>query len=142
MGDSAFNINLMGADAMIRLLSKAPAQALQYTETALFEEALEIIAEGQNYLTPVEHGTLAGSGTVLPPALNGNRISVTLGYGGPASAYAMYVHELLESPSGKPINWTKAGSGAKYLENPTRKAIPQIEHRIFRKLNKILKETR
>lgn len=142
MPNSAFNINMMGADAMIRLLSKAPAEALQHLGIALYEEALEIIAEGQNYLTPVDHGTLAGSGTVLPPEMNGNKIGVTLGYGGPASAYAMYVHELLESPSGKAINWSKSGSGAKYLENPTRKAIPEIERRIFRKLNKILKETR
>lgn len=142
MGNSTFTINLMGADGMIRLFSKAPANALPHLATSLFEEALEIIAEGQNYLTPVDHGTLAGSGAVMPPEMNGNKISVTLGYGGAASAYAMYIHELLESPSGKPINWSKSGSGAKYLENPTRKAIPQIENRIFSKLNKILKETR
>lgn len=142
MANSAFTINLMGADGMIRLFSKAPANALPQLGTALYEEALYIIAEGQNYLTPVGEGTLARSGEVLPPRMNGNKIEVILGYGGAASAYAMYIHELMESPSGKPINWSKSGSGAKYLENPTRNAIPDIERKIFAKLNKILKETR
>lgn len=30
--------------------------------------------------------------------------------------YAAAVHEMMESPSGKPINWTRPGSGPKFLE--------------------------
>jgi len=137
-----FNINLMGADAMIRLLTKAPANALPHLATALNEEAMDIMAESMNYLVPVHYTTLRQSAAILPPKMEGNKVVVEFGYGGAASAYAMYIHELIESPSGNPINWTKTGSGAKYLENPTREAIPDIERRIFRKLNQILKETR
>ena len=38
---------------------------------------------------------------------------VTLGY---HANYAAAVHEMMESPSGKPINWSRPGSGPKFLE--------------------------
>ena len=135
-----FKINLMGADAMVRFLSRTPIKVVPYIGLALSEEAEQIGYESQNYLTPVHYGTLAGSWTQLPVRMEGNQIIQEFGYGGAASAYAMYIHELLESPTGKPINWTKAGSGAKYLENPTRKAIPYLEQRVRQKLMLLLKE--
>ena len=35
--------------------------------------------------------------------------------------YAMVVHERLQSPSGNPINYTKEGSKAKFVEDPAKR---------------------
>lgn len=142
MGSVNIKINMMGADAMLRLLTRTPVAAIPYVSTALNEEAQMIMAESQAYLVPVDNGDLARSAAILPPEVDNANISITMGYGGAASAYAMYIHELTESPSGKPINWSKAGSGAKYLETPTRRAIPFIERRIFQTLNALIRESR
>jgi HK97 gp10 family phage protein len=47
--------------------------------------------------TPVATGTLRDSGIVDPPTWNGDTVTVTLGFGGAAEQYAIYVHEDLEA---------------------------------------------
>lgn len=46
--------------------------------------------------TPVDTGTLKGSGYVTLPQKDRGTLVVELGYGGPAKEYAVYVHERLD----------------------------------------------
>jgi hypothetical protein len=88
--------------------------------------ANEIMAESKK-LCPVDTGTLRSSGLVQKPVIEGNMISVTLGYGDASCGYAVYVHENPRagqtggvSPSGRKYGakrWARKGQW-KYLETP------------------------
>lgn len=75
----------------------------------LTAEAHEIMAASKP-LVPVDLGTLRGSGKVLPPKITGTAVTVTMGYGGPAAAYALVQHERLD--------YQHTSGQAKYLEEP------------------------
>lgn len=81
-------------------------------------QALYMFSEGvmtaSKRVVPVETGALMNTGRVNPPEITGNKATVTMGYGSESVGYAMYVHENL-NPG---VNWTRPGSGPKYLENP------------------------
>ena len=65
-------------------------------------------------LVPEDTGTLRNSRFVEPQTEMKSKITfVMLGY---RTNYAAAVHEMMQSPSGAPINWTRAGSGPKWLE--------------------------
>lgn len=73
---------------------------------------------------PVDLGILR-SGTFATP----HKTPVTkdpyvlLGY---KSNYAAAVHEMMQSPSGKPINWTRVGSGPKWFESSLKRNTNEI----------------
>jgi len=68
---------------------------------------------GTSPLVPEDFGPLRSSTfTTSRKKANGDPF-VRLGYN---ANYAAAVHEMMESPSGKPINWTRPGSGPKFLE--------------------------
>ena len=78
----------------------------------------------QNYV-PVKENVLRTSGKVELPIDSGNTISVSMSFGGAASAYALAIHEHLAKSS--PHSWKIAEShggvhfrvgGPKYLELP------------------------
>lgn len=85
----------------------------------LYQEGLAIMHESQQ-LVPVLTGTLRASGRVLAPEIEGDLVTVTLGYGygettnpqtgESASGYAIPVHERVDvvHPNGE----------AKFLEKP------------------------
>lgn len=90
----------------------------------LFREA-EAIMAAADPLIPVapDGGTLKASGHVQLPVVDGNEVSVTMGFGGAASAYAEAIHEHPSpaSPpswSGKEIHFSVPGTGHKFLERP------------------------
>lgn len=74
----------------------------------LFKEATKIM-NASKPLVPVDTGFLRQSGHVQLPFIQGDRVTVTLGY---AAEYAIYVHENLNARH-------KVGT-AKYLEIPFR----------------------
>lgn len=84
---------------------------------ALFLVA-EIIMGQAKVLCPVDTGTLRNSGYVKPPVIEGNSITVVLGFGGAAKEYAIYVHENLNAvhPVGQ----------AKFLSTPLNDALPNV----------------
>jgi hypothetical protein len=96
--------------AFVRAGSKAP----QFAAKALFEEAQEAFALSQG-VVPVRTGALMSSGEVSGPRVSGSRAYCEITYGGPATPYAMFVHELPPSRArhDAPTRW-------KYLENPVR----------------------
>jgi hypothetical protein len=66
---------------------------------------------GQSPLVPALTGNLRSSRFAEP--LPSEQPTVIFGY---SANYAAAVHEMLISPSGKPIDWSRPGSGPKFLE--------------------------
>lgn len=90
---------------------------VQDLATGLFMLAEEIMTDSKTNYVPVDTGNLRNSGTVALPVIAGNRVTVTLGYGGPAAAYALKVHEA-------PASY---GHGKnKYLSKPINAAAPKL----------------
>jgi len=84
--------------------------------SALYDEAVRVINKSIP-VTPLDTGDLRRSAFVSKPTPIGNSVEVELGYGGFASKYALFVHEM-GVKSKKKINWKEPGTGAKYLEKP------------------------
>ena len=93
---------------------KAGADAPRLAARALIEEAQEAFLLSQA-VVPVRTGALRSSGVVTGPTVSGSKAMAKIEYGGPAVAYAIYVHELPPSRAKHdyPTRW-------KYLENPVR----------------------
>lgn len=94
---------LEGTAALQATLAKLGAEAPVAAGSALYMEALAILAKSKQYV-PVDMGVLRASGTVGEPEgpLNG-RMTVRIGYGGPAERYALYVHEGIGPAVGRPV---------------------------------------
>lgn len=79
--------------------------------------AAHVLADAEKTppLVPVDFGNLRNSTFVNPPKIDKKTqlVYVQLGYG---TNYAAAVHEMMQSPSGKPINWSRPGSGPKFFE--------------------------
>lgn len=88
----------------------------------------KIMTRAKDEFCPFHLGVLRGTGLTDLPEINGNVISVTMGFGGPAAPYALAVHEHLSEAS--PPSWRKAeaegravefhptGHGPEYLKKP------------------------
>ncbi len=94
---------------------------------ALFEEAKIEMAEAKRR-TPFETGELQKSGTVHPPEIKENEISVTMTFGEtpPSSEYAIFVHEDLDAihPIGE----------AKFLETVVLESAGHMAERVGRRV--------
>lgn len=119
--------------------------------SAIYREAQIVMTESKRRCpVAADGGTLRASGRVHEPVRTGNRISVTMSYGGAASDYAIAVHETpsdYDPPSwramydqGGSIDWTSEGTGPKFLEGPINEAMPEMAVRIGEhiKLEKLL----
>lgn len=90
----------------------------------LYAEANKIMAVSKRDYVPIDRGPLRASGTVFAPVKMGaTGVSVTLGYGGAARAYAVVQHEdtSLSHPPKNPrprtgTHWSGRPGQAKYLE--------------------------
>lgn len=123
-------VTLIGEERLINVL-----RALDDAETALgralYEEANRIFNQSQA-LVPVDTGALRSSGMVTLPEQSPQGPSVTIGYGGAAAPYAIYVHERLD------LNHPNGGQ-AKYLEEPVLAAADGIAGRLADTLDAIAK---
>lgn len=126
-----WKIELTGADKLAALLARGGAEAVPALAQALAEEAQLMFRDSQR-LVPRDTGTLAASGQVLPAEINGDEVSVTLGYGGAASDYALIVHE-------DPKARHTGGRQFKYLEVPVLRRIPKLNDTLRRRVERILK---
>lgn len=114
-------LEVQGVEALNRALARLLAgQTPAAVERALVQVAEEIMAESKQ-LVPVDTGTLMNSGHVQAPVRDGDRMSVTLGYGGAAAEYAIPVHELPpdHATHTPPRGW-------KYLEVPVLAAAQRL----------------
>jgi hypothetical protein len=79
-------------------------------------------------VTPTDTGMLHLSGHVKP--MNGGKTQ-ELSFGGPAAPYALIVHEGMHENHAHDrtvlmVNWSKAGTGPKYLETPLRENADRV----------------
>ena len=94
---------ITGDKKLQKNLKKIAARASIGGAAALFQEGEKIMADSKENFVPVDLGALKASGRVSNPNLK-NPITVTLSYGGAASAYALAIHE---HPSGaSPPSWS------------------------------------
>jgi hypothetical protein len=77
-------------------LRQARSRLRKELASGLYQLGEEVMADARPR-TPVEFGHLRQSGHVELPAWSGSEVSVTVGFGGPAAPYAIYVHENLEA---------------------------------------------
>lgn len=117
------SVDFKGGDAVMQALRRLGDKAPDAMGKALYQEATDIIHEAES-LTPVDTGVLKGSAFVALPEQRGAEVSVTLGYGQAAMAYAEVQHEELSYYHTPPTQ-------AKFLEQPFQEAVNNgIEQRI------------
>lgn len=128
---------LRGAREFKAYLRNLPRVTEQQAAAALRAEAEDIMLKSKRDHVPVDQGTLRASGQVAEPVIRGSMVSVELGYGGAASAYALAVHEHPSEHS--PPSWSGGVKftvgGPKYLEKPVLAAARNLGQRIARRLN-------
>ena len=110
------------ADAIAAKLARIAAEAPQALGAELYREAQDVIANALP-ITPILTGALRRSGHADEPEVTGSGVSVTLGFGGDAAPYAVYVHENLTARHAPPTQ-------AKFLEDPLNAAVPGMADRI------------
>lgn len=129
----AMSFQLIGIEAMRRRMEQISRGFDRAVEKALREEAEEIMRQSKAKFVPIDAGTLKSSGFVNDVVRKGKDISVILGFGGDAEAYALAVHEHPSSHSPrswgtKPVNFKRGGP--KYLSKPMDEAVPGMDKRI------------
>lgn len=121
------SVDFKGGEEVMRALRLLGEKAPDAMGKALYQEGNDILREAK-VLTPVDTGVLKGSAFVNLPEVSGAEVSVTLGYGQAASAYAEIQHEELSY-------YHKPPTQAKFLEQPFQEAANNgIEQRIAYKL--------
>lgn len=108
---SGFDPVLLELRALQRIFPEAAKNALMAEGYGVFRDSQEIVPVRGKY-----GGTLMRSGRTA--IYNDSRRGVAVYEIKYSADYAAAVHEMTSSPSGEPINWSRPGSGAKYLENP------------------------
>jgi hypothetical protein len=73
-------------------------------------------------LIPIKFGNLRASWFATPTSLPAGP-AVICGF---SANYAVYVHEMLASMTGNPINWTRPGSGPKFFQSALRRNTDKI----------------
>ena len=98
-------------DETVRAIDRWGLRLVDALPPALFRRGEAVMKRAKD-LTPVDTGTLRNSGTVNQPEIEGNQVSVTIGFGGAAAPYAVFVHE--DMTKRHPVGQ------AKFLEEPLR----------------------
>lgn len=121
----ARRFEITGVAELRRVLGRLDGLAVNALESALFQEQEAVIADAKER-TPVDTGVLRGSGTVLPPQVRGNAVTVEAGFGGAAADYAIPVHERLgvSHPVGE----------AKFLEKAFLQRAPKIPSNVAKRI--------
>ena len=122
----SISLTITGTEELRAALERIGEKAQPIAAAALYQEAETIMADSKEHYVPVEHGALRDSGHVQLPEIQGDAITVRLGFGGAASAYAIAVHEHLSAHSprswriaeaaGRPVRFSPGGP--KFLELP------------------------
>ena len=105
--------------------------------SALYAEGHGLIADAMP-LTPLRDkmgGSLRASNFVGVPTISGGRATMEVGFGGAATKYALFVHEM----TGSNINWSEPGTGAKYLERPFDQLQPKLANNLAQRMAAFLK---
>ncbi len=120
------HVEVKGIDEVFARLSEAEKALRRALAAALYMEGEMIMGESKRQC-PVDTGNLRATGHVEPPEERDGVITVTLGYGGPAAPYAVYVHEDLNQRHNPPTK-------AKYLEDPARERADGLAERLGQRI--------
>ena len=112
---------------MANLRKKLDVDAIPKLRGPLNLEANKIMTAAKR-ITPVDTGTLRGSGHVQTPRVGGTTLSITLGFGGAASGYALVQHERTDLRH-------RGRQQAKFLEQPAKAAAKGLGNRLTRQLD-------
>jgi hypothetical protein len=147
----SFSFDISGLDGLQAALTAMPGKVKYGASVGLYQHA-EIVMTASKQVCPVDTGTLMGSGHVGkhigenegveegPVYEQDGQLQIDIGYGGPAAGYALYVHEELDpNAKGHAINWSRPGSGPKYLESPSNELQDQLPGRIASSVESALK---
>lgn len=94
-------VSLKGKKDVQKAIKLLGQRAQSAVGSALWKEATDIMTASKA-LVPVDLATLKNSATVQLPKHEGSSITVTMGYGGAASQYAVYIHEGTGPAVGRP----------------------------------------
>lgn len=120
-----------GLSDLLTTLGSMDSRVLHAAKEALVIEGETVMTRAKR-LTPVDTGALRSSGRVQAPVLESpTRASVTLGFGGPAKVYAIYVHE--------DLNARHRVGQAKFLEQPVREAASRFARNVSAHVSSRLK---
>jgi hypothetical protein len=122
---------MKGVSEMLSMLKRIQDKFPDRVAVAIYQEAQIEMTEAKRR-TPVDTGKLRASGQVAKPVREGNRISVTLSFGGAAIDYAIYVHENLEANHDSP---PFGGGQAKFLESVLNESAPYMAARIAARID-------
>jgi hypothetical protein len=123
-------ITWRGLDEFQQELDQATREVTRDVAAELYRQGEAIMTDSQRHYVPVDQGTLRGSGHVKQPDIRGTRVSVTLGYGGAASAYALIQHEAM--------HFAHTVGGPKYLERPVNASARKVAQAIDAVIEKSL----
>lgn len=118
----ADTVEIRGADSLIAGLERIIQETPQAVAAALFQEAERVMADAKENYVPVDTGILRDSGMVSEPEIGDGEISVSMGFGGAAEAYAVVQHERMD--------FHHTVGGPKYLERPFLDAANGLEERL------------
>lgn len=94
------SLGFKGVDKMQKALAKRELDVLKAVKAGVYLAANNIMTESKRQV-PVDQGVLRGSGYVALPVEQQGRVTVELGYGGPAADYAAIQHEVpMNHPEG------------------------------------------
>lgn len=110
------SVKIEGIDDLLAVLKRVPGLMDRAIESSLTKEAFDIMAESQR-VVPRKTGRLRASKAV-DVSRSPRGWTATLGYGGDASEYALYQHELHPLSNPAYINPNVQGTQAKFLEGP------------------------
>lgn len=145
----SLTVTVTGTDEVMAKLRRAPESVRNEVAAELYRQAEQVMGDSKENYVPVDHGVLRDSGFVEQPKIEAESISVRLGFGGVAKAYAIAVHEHLSehSPfswkkaeaSGRPVKFSPPGRGPKYLERPLLAAVRRIKEAVMTAVGRGLK---
>lgn len=129
-----YSITMRGSSKMRTIFESVGSATFTRAVTrGVVAEAYRIMRRAKRQV-PLRDGPLRASGTVLEPVISGTSWSITLGFGGAASAYALIQHENLTFSHAP-------GRKAKYLEDPVRDSMPAIEAHLARSVSNYFRPT-
>ena len=114
-------IRIDGLDELQAKLKAAGKRAPVHLAGPLKLEG-ELIMTKSKQITPVDLGTLRASGVVHRPDISRTKVTVEMGYGGAAAAYALIQHERTD--------YTHTVGAAKFLEKPVKEAKAGFGNRV------------
>jgi hypothetical protein len=128
------NVRVTGVNKLKATFIKLGLNFDKELARALYQEGEHIMGQSKAFFVPVDHGPLRDSGHVQLPEMDAKGPVVVLGFGGPATAYAVVQHESL--------HFKHTVGQAKYLEKPAlaRAAIMDkvLAERLRRRLKSIV----